>query len=86
MLQLPQLADLQTQVPAAAAPASAAAVPTTSLCLLPCSIRNDIDFKVLSELFDGVGDTRSMEVGSWWNTEQKRYSTFPDLKASDDPT
>ena len=47
---------------------------------LYCSVRNDIDFKVLSELFDGVGDTRAMEVGSWWNTEQKRYSSFPELK------
>jgi hypothetical protein len=43
-------------------------------------VENSIDFRVLSELFDGWGDSRSMEVGSWWNTEQKRYSSFPELK------
>lgn len=45
-----------------------------------CVDRN-LDFRVLSELFDGVGSTNSRLMGSW-PTGQNKWSSYPSLKVS----
>lgn len=41
-----------------------------------------LDFRVLSELFDGVGSTNSRKLGTWPTTGQNKWSSYPSLKVS----
>jgi hypothetical protein len=49
---------------------------STYLC-----VRNDVDFKVLSELFDGAADMQSRANGVWPGTGQTKSTSLPTLKA-----
>ena len=45
-------------------------------------VRNDVDFLVLAELFDGEADLQTQQDGEWSGTEQPKYKSLPMLKVS----